>query len=409
MPFRVVAIRAALLVGLFACGTEPETPWVLLRIEDPANVGAPATSLVLTDASGNASTFATQSRVFPITVTLTSKRDGVQIVTIELFDASRLLARGAASVDVFAQHGQEVVLSLDAACKGDACEPVPVGCTSNTECADNLFCNGQEVCDTGVCRSGPAPCDPPSVCDEQSGCVTQPNECTGPHDSSCDDGLICNGTESCVGGQCVAGNPPQNPSQCRTAVCDERNGVRYAFAPDGTPCTPTGSGNGVCYAGACELAPFTPVCHQFARFDVLAEGSILGGASHPITVNDVQFLGTAPSGYDPTWTVTDDDLRPGSTESMGSGNQFALAITADYYLRSFRIRLATASERCTFSTTPASVDGVRDVISTSFTTIMLPIAAEPDTTAQSIRFQFQCDAGVSSIRIDDFCLLERTR
>ena len=116
MPSRVVAIRAALLAGLFACGTDPETPYVVLRIEDPTNVGVTATSLVLTDASGNANTFPTQSRVFPITVTLTSKRDGVQVVTVDLFEGSRRIARGTASINVLVQRGKEIAVSLSAVC-----------------------------------------------------------------------------------------------------------------------------------------------------------------------------------------------------------------------------------------------------------------------------------------------------
>ena len=43
------------------------------------------------------------------------------------------------------------------------------GCTVDAECDDGLFCNGTETCEVGVCTSGGEPCtDPCEQCDEET-------------------------------------------------------------------------------------------------------------------------------------------------------------------------------------------------------------------------------------------------
>ena len=63
-------------------------------------------------------------------------------------------------------------------CVRGLCEPRPAGpeprpeCASNRDCDDGYPCNGEEVCDMSVCRSGPRPCtaEPPST----ARCVVDP-------------------------------------------------------------------------------------------------------------------------------------------------------------------------------------------------------------------------------------------
>ena len=113
----------------------------------------------------------------------------------------------------------------------------PAGCTINADCDDGLFCNGAETCNVGTgqcqagtppscndaqfcngvetcnettdsCDPGTAPCDPVTeTCDEGTD-MCEPVGCT--INADCDDGLFCNGAETCnVGtGQCEAGTPP---------------------------------------------------------------------------------------------------------------------------------------------------------------------------------------------------------
>lgn len=76
---------------------------------------------------------------------------------------------------------------------------------------------------------------------------------------NCDDGLFCNGVESCLAGQCQPGTPPDCSAfedDCNGSTCDEANN-RCAAVPlaDGTACTDDGlfcTGPERCQAGACQ-------------------------------------------------------------------------------------------------------------------------------------------------------------
>eukprot|EP00579_Thalassiosira_antarctica_P009866 CAMPEP_0201916614 /NCGR_PEP_ID=MMETSP0903-20130614/6206_1 /ASSEMBLY_ACC=CAM_ASM_000552 /TAXON_ID=420261 /ORGANISM="Thalassiosira antarctica, Strain CCMP982" /LENGTH=1007 /DNA_ID=CAMNT_0048452479 /DNA_START=32 /DNA_END=3051 /DNA_ORIENTATION=+ len=76
-------------------------------------------------------------------------------------------------------------------------------CTSDGDCDDGSFCNGQETCNLGTCESGTAPtCTAPNdTCSDALGaCVSCLSEV------DCADGNLCNGIETCnASGQCVAG------------------------------------------------------------------------------------------------------------------------------------------------------------------------------------------------------------
>ena len=86
-------------------------------------------------------------------------------------------------------------------------------CSTDSDCADGLLCNGVETCIGGLCLAGPWPCQAGQYCDEQGGrCI----ECVGSAD--CDDGSFCNGLEICSVGSCVAGS---SPCEGATPFCDE--------------------------------------------------------------------------------------------------------------------------------------------------------------------------------------------
>ncbi len=74
------------------------------------------------------------------------------------------------------------------------------GCTSDAQCSDGLFCNGAETCNlgTGVCESGTAPnCNDGVSCTNDS-CNESTDSCdNAPDDSACDNGLFCDGVETC--------------------------------------------------------------------------------------------------------------------------------------------------------------------------------------------------------------------
>ncbi len=148
------------------------------------------------------------------------------------------------------------------------CEDIP--CTIDAECTDGLFCNGLETCDTasGICQEGTAPCIDDLLfcnglesCDEAGdSCLTtgfpcddevfctddactegaQPNigTCTNPeNDANCDDGLFCNGAETCDAvADCQGGTDPCDDGvECTVDTCGEETD-KCLSVPDDTRC-----------------------------------------------------------------------------------------------------------------------------------------------------------------------------
>jgi len=93
-------------------------------------------------------------------------------------------------------------------------EDICLDCLEDAHCDDGLFCNGQETCRDETCEEGSNPCLPDELCDEENdscaACFT---------DNECDDGLYCNGKESCVDGNCI-----QSENPCiQGTTCNEEN------------------------------------------------------------------------------------------------------------------------------------------------------------------------------------------
>lgn len=105
--------------------------------------------------------------------------------------------------------------------------PVTPECTVDADCDDGLYCNGVETCQSGDCQVG-APIDCSSLndqcnigtCDEATdSCVAQPvNE-----GLACDDGLFCNVGETCQSGVCTGGSTRDcgDEEPCTIDSCDE--------------------------------------------------------------------------------------------------------------------------------------------------------------------------------------------
>jgi len=114
-----------------------------------------------------------------------------------------------------------------------------VFCNTDKDCDDGLYCNGQEICfharsnvegkivPVANCRDGSEPC-PPGFCDEDNNACL---DCLD--DADCNDGLFCNGEESCVNGSCQPGMDP-----CPGQVCDEESDQCLVPPPPPVvPCT----------------------------------------------------------------------------------------------------------------------------------------------------------------------------
>ena len=119
-------------------------------------------------------------------------------------------------------------------------------CVSDTDCSDDLVCNGAERCLRGTCVAGaPVPCDDGVACTSDR-CVEASGGCESVPDSSrcgpdevctpdgcerivcmvseeCDDGFVCNGLEACVDNLCRPGTPPlcDDGVDCTNDACSE--------------------------------------------------------------------------------------------------------------------------------------------------------------------------------------------
>jgi hypothetical protein len=127
-------------------------------------------------------------------------------------------------------------------------------CTSDADCADDLFCNGEERCTpNGVCVAG----SPPS-CDDTIACTT--DACSEAQDGCTHEGNddLCQGEGQCVTGLCVVGvgcqTAPSNDlcnddNPCTEDFCTRDGGcanvANVSLCPDGQICGETG----------CELPP----------------------------------------------------------------------------------------------------------------------------------------------------------
>ncbi len=108
-------------------------------------------------------------------------------------------------------------------------------CTSDPECDDGLWCNGTETCNlgTGQCQPGTAPnCEDGVACTDDS-CNEATDSCDNvANDANCDDGLFCNGGETCHATlDCQAGTDPCGGEPCNEATdtCGGGGAVWMAF------------------------------------------------------------------------------------------------------------------------------------------------------------------------------------
>ena len=132
------------------------------------------------------------------------------------------------------QPGTAVICDDGVSCTIDSCSESSDTCfhtADDTVCDDGLYCNGTETCD-GVldCQAGLDPCGG-AGCDDTldaCGCVSDPD---------CDDAVFCNGVELCSGGFCAPGTPVacDDGVACTTNVCDTV-ADSCANPPDDTRC-----------------------------------------------------------------------------------------------------------------------------------------------------------------------------
>ena len=134
-------------------------------------------------------------------------------------------------------------------------------CTTDADCDDGLYCNGAETCVAGVCQAGTPPCDDGVACTIDS-CDEATQSCTyTPDDTACAaDGWFDTGNTRWVEDtECT--EKEQKEQEYRDYYCDPALDCQYTVTdtqwidtgatrnkPDNTPCT-----NGVCCSGTCQI------------------------------------------------------------------------------------------------------------------------------------------------------------
>jgi len=138
------------------------------------------------------------------------------------------------------------------ACTADSCNETIDRCTSlpvidGTACDDGQFCTVSEVCALGICGNGLArDCSDGVACTADS-CDETNNAClNSPDDSVCNDGLFCNGTETCnVLLDCQSGTAIicDDTDACTTDSCNETiEACEFTAIPECAPTVPPGEG-----------------------------------------------------------------------------------------------------------------------------------------------------------------------
>ena len=129
-------------------------------------------------------------------------------------------------------------------CTDDSCNEGTDSCdnlTNDAHCDNGLWCDGPEICDPVLdCQAGTSPCDDGIDCTNDP-CNEDVDTCEPkfPHHEFCDDGDLCNGSESCdilVGCQAGVDLACDDGDPCTDDSCDPIDGCVHSPAAPGTPC-----------------------------------------------------------------------------------------------------------------------------------------------------------------------------
>ena len=205
-------------------------------------------------------------------------RDGVQIdsgaayLLLLLLTNGEPCSNGPECVSGFCADG----VCCDTACAGGVtdCQACSVAAgaatdgtcgplTDGTTCDDGLFCTVVDACAGGTCTGTGDPCvgnvgDADNDCSES--CDEDTDSCTAedPSGSACDDGIYCNGVDTCLAGVCTPSTidpcPGPNGNDNCAESCDESSASCTGNDPDGASCA---NDTKTCHGGACLAGPGT--------------------------------------------------------------------------------------------------------------------------------------------------------
>ncbi|MDO8631071.1 MAG: IPTL-CTERM sorting domain-containing protein, partial [Phycisphaerales bacterium] len=245
--------------------------------------------------------------------------------------------------DVGCQPGAPPDCDDGVGCTEDSCDEANDRCVNTPDdapCDDGLYCDGVEVCDpvTG-CRAGA-----PSNCNDGVGCTIDScdeanNTCVHARDSDlCDDGLFCNGVETCNPGVgCQAGTPPNcaDAIDCTIDSCDETNDkcVHVADAGlcnDGDACT-TDS----CATAGCSHANICGACCM-----------LTGNCVDSVTLSDCLGFPGDNDFHGPGSVCAGDADNDGTDDSCGLGRPDQIPTVSEWGLVILTLLLLTGAKVC---------------------------------------------------------------
>jgi hypothetical protein len=149
----------------------------------------------------------------------------------------------------------------------DAPDTADGACRGDDDCRDDLFCNGAERCVEGACVAGGDPCEDDIDCTSES-CDEEADRCRRvPDDASCADDVICNGEEVCaVGFGCTAGFPPdcRDDDVCTVDLCREAAGGCVHLPRDLDGDGSASADRGCAAAGGADCDDLDPAVHPGA-------------------------------------------------------------------------------------------------------------------------------------------------
>jgi hypothetical protein len=217
-------------------------------------------------------------------------------------------------------------------------------------CNDGNYCNGVETCSAGAC-SGVAPCAQQCIeatdtcvectadihCNDNNPCTD--DTCNGSntcehvaHVGSCDDGLFCNGADTCSGTTCTHAGDPCAGINCNEGPDTCANCTGPADCEDGEPCTvdtcTTGQCNRATAADGADCDTDTTFCNGAGS----CTAGVCGGTAAPCdpmtetceeSNDSCTPIGTIPPDAPGTVNPIDDDDEGGCCQANTSPATFS--------------------------------------------------------------------------------------